>query len=230
VISLDEEEDEDGIVVEDELEDGEMAPSPPSQQIVDQVEEITADIPPPSSPQPQQQREQSVPTTPPPGNHISSESPLVTANTPSTPFSLNSISVEQCTPIPNRFDISDFVDDEDDDDEGDDDEDEGDDDDVNNDSAASPVGDDDGAGENVGDGDASSSATTTPVSASKRPRRRFMVSDPSVNPTMPTPDQWAKNVSEHMDFENLPNTEGRFSKIKEIAMKRKLLVKDKKKR
>ena len=43
MISLDEEEDEDGIVVEDELEDGEMAPSPPSQQIVDQVEEITGE-------------------------------------------------------------------------------------------------------------------------------------------------------------------------------------------
>ena len=44
MISLDEEEDEDGIVVEDELEDGEMAPSPPSQQIVDQVEEITGKL------------------------------------------------------------------------------------------------------------------------------------------------------------------------------------------
>ena len=110
--------------------------------------------------------------------------------------------MEHSTPIPSRWDVSRFLG-EDDEDYGDENEEDDDEEAVN---GKAPVGN-----------DAGDSASGTPSTR----RRKFMEQDPCSNPVMPTPDQWADGVSEHMDFENLPNTEGRYNKIKEIAERRK---------
>lgn len=212
-----EEEFSDGIIVEDELEDGEvsledgeMPPTPPpnrpsSAPPTEDVAEISYEVPPMSPTTPiRPSAPINIPTTPVSG---ASADPRILPESPSV--SLNSISMEHSTPIPSRWDVSRFLG-EDDDDYGEDEE---------EDNAASSNGQAE-VGKEDENGD--EEAAATPTTPSTR-RRKFIVQDPCVNPAMPTPDQWADGVSEHMDFENLPNTEGRYSRIKEIAERRKKL-------